>query len=144
MAWWVFLVTAKLQQQKCGESSVILTDFNQKVLENLGRNIALNNVADKCIVKGLDFDQQSGSCSLDTATAGTATATRTATSGGWKDLSGAVHAPVDANKPMPMPWPRQLPLTQHSNQADAPIASVPMRTIVLGWIISLALLKTLG
>ena len=85
----VGLVTAKLQQQS--ESSVILTDFNQKVLENLERNIALNNVADNCIVKGLDFYQQSGSCSFDTAAAATATGT----SGGWKDLSGTVHAPVD-------------------------------------------------
>lgn len=40
-------------------SNVILSDFNRKVLENLERNIALNNV-DATSAVGLDFYQQCG------------------------------------------------------------------------------------
>lgn len=40
--------------------SIILTDFNSLVLENLQQNIQLNDLSDICSVVGLDFYQQSG------------------------------------------------------------------------------------
>jgi predicted nicotinamide N-methyase len=39
---------------------VILSDFNTTVLQNLQRNVALNNVEEGCSVVGLDFYEQSG------------------------------------------------------------------------------------
>lgn len=64
------LVAAGLQP-----SSVALTDFNPKVLENLERNIALNNVNATAV--GLDFYQQSGE-----------------SSNGWMDIDGKCHEAV--------------------------------------------------
>jgi predicted nicotinamide N-methyase len=40
--------------------NVVLTDFNPLVLDNLQRNIHLNDVSDICTVVGLDFYEQSG------------------------------------------------------------------------------------
>jgi predicted nicotinamide N-methyase len=39
---------------------VVMTDFNSMVLDNLQRNIHLNDVSDLCSVVGLDFYQQTG------------------------------------------------------------------------------------
>jgi len=58
-------------------SSVILSDFNPKVLENLERNIALNNVNATTVAVGLDFYQQSGG-----------------SSSGWMDIHGEFHSAV--------------------------------------------------
>jgi predicted nicotinamide N-methyase len=57
---------------------VILTDFNSLVLENLQRNIDLNNLSDICSVAGLDFYQQTGQ--------GT---------GNWIAMNGTQIQPVD-------------------------------------------------
>ena len=67
------LVAANLKPK-----SVILTDFNTTVLDNLRGNIVLNNV-DTARAMGLDFYQQ---C------CGTA-------SSGWIDICGEAHAPVN-------------------------------------------------
>lgn len=55
-----------------------LTDFNRTVLQNLERNIALNEVSDICSTVGLDFYQQSGHSHQ-----------------GWIDVEG--HAQVSAD-----------------------------------------------
>jgi Lysine methyltransferase len=47
-------------KQKMTDMTVILTDFNPLVLENLQRNVNLNDLSDICVVRGLDFYQQSG------------------------------------------------------------------------------------
>jgi predicted nicotinamide N-methyase len=57
---------------------VILSDFNTTVLQNLERNIALNNVETVCSVVGLDFYEQSGTACQ-----------------GWKDMNGAEQQQVD-------------------------------------------------
>jgi predicted nicotinamide N-methyase len=83
------LVAARLQKQYNNEGdtndheggqqhqSLILSDFNTTVLQNLQRNVALNNVCEVCSVAGLDFYQQSG------------TADR------WKDMNGVEREQVD-------------------------------------------------
>jgi len=57
---------------------VILSDFNHTVLENLERNIALNEVENLCRTAGLDFYQQPGTGQT-----------------GWKDMGGHAQSPVD-------------------------------------------------
>lgn len=69
------------QQSPCG--CVILTDFNKSVLENLKRNVDLNDVAEQCQVSGLDFYEQKGSMSDD----------KTTTT--WRDIDGVQHEQVD-------------------------------------------------
>jgi predicted nicotinamide N-methyase len=87
------LVAARLQKQYakeiCDQSSdpllsdghmqqeVILSDFNTTVLQNLQRNIALNNVETGCSVVGLDFYEQSGTAEQ------------------WKDMNGVEQQQVD-------------------------------------------------
>jgi predicted nicotinamide N-methyase len=88
------LVAARLQKQyakECSQSSdsmvqdgqmhrqqeIILSDFNTTVLQNLQRNIALNNVESGCSVAGLDFYEQSG------------------TANHWKDMNGVQQQQVD-------------------------------------------------
>ena len=66
------LVAARLKP-----SSVILTDFNTKVLQNLDHNISLNNVNVTAAI-GLDFYQQSGD-----------------SKGSWVDIEGVCHEAVD-------------------------------------------------
>lgn len=89
------LVAARLQKQYSKECAnhltdpfmsdgqrqrqeVILSDFNTTVLQNLQRNIALNNVTDNCSVTGLDFYQQSGT-----------------SHNCWKDMNGVEQRQVD-------------------------------------------------
>jgi predicted nicotinamide N-methyase len=89
------LVAARLQKQYAKEcdnhgnsdpllsdghmqQEVILSDFNTTVLQNLQRNIALNNVETGCSVVGLDFYEQSGTASQ-----------------GWKDMNGVQQQQVD-------------------------------------------------
>jgi len=57
---------------------LLLSDFNRTVLDNLERNIALNEVEDICHTVGLDFYQQTGT-----------------SQNGWKDMEGHAQAPVD-------------------------------------------------
>jgi SAM-dependent methyltransferase len=86
------LIAARLQQkydkEQCDSEvimpdgpmppqEVILSDFNTVVLQNLQRNVALNNVTEGCSVVGLDFYQQNG------------TAHR------WKDMNGVEREQVD-------------------------------------------------
>jgi predicted nicotinamide N-methyase len=76
------LVAARLLQQQSSshkqlDASVLLTDFNPTVLENLKRNVALNDFSSVCSVVGLDFYQQTGSADH------------------WKDMNGQSRAPVD-------------------------------------------------
>jgi predicted nicotinamide N-methyase len=59
--------------------SVLLTDFNPTVLENLKRNVELNEVTDVCRVVGLDFYQQIANSSTDH----------------WTDMDGVAREPVD-------------------------------------------------
>jgi predicted nicotinamide N-methyase len=66
------------KQTKSKSCTVLLTDFNPIVLENLQRNIELNNLTNSCSVAGLDFYQQSGT-STDR----------------WKAMDGTLHDPVD-------------------------------------------------
>lgn len=62
------------------QSSVVTaTDFNSVVLQNLERNVALNDVCDYCQVLGLDFNDQ----------------TLLGSSSGWVDTEGRLHPPVD-------------------------------------------------
>jgi len=65
----VGLVAARLQKMHCHEetvhrctesSCVVLTDFNEAVLENLRRNAILNEVSQHCQIVGLDFFAQKG------------------------------------------------------------------------------------
>ena len=67
------LVAANLQPK-----SIILSDFNPTVLDNLQQNIALNN-ANTARAIGLDFYQQ---C-------------ETSSSSGWIDMDGEVHSAVN-------------------------------------------------
>ena len=62
----------------CSSPSVLITDFNPIVLENLKRNVILNDVSKECEVVGLDFYVQSGT-STD----------------GWIDGNGNTRAPVE-------------------------------------------------
>jgi predicted nicotinamide N-methyase len=87
------LVAARLQKQykECDNDSdplmpdgqmqqhqeVILSDFNTTVLQNLQRNVALNNVTEGCSVVGLDFYEQSGTANV------------------WKDMNGVEREQVD-------------------------------------------------
>ena len=87
----VGLLVARMQQRlqsskraSVSSPSVILSDFNPSVLENLRRNIALNNVSDICTTVGLDFYQQPGHVEGGEG-AGE----------GWVDIHGVYHAPVD-------------------------------------------------
>jgi predicted nicotinamide N-methyase len=79
----VGLVAAKLLQDErrqtstTGTQSVILSDFNDVVVENLTRNLALNDLKDIGTAKGLDFFQQDPS--LD----------------GWLSMDGERLPPVD-------------------------------------------------
>lgn len=57
---------------------LILSDFNRTVLDNLDRNIAVNEVNDYCQTRGLDFFQQSGTSHT-----------------GWIDMEGHTQAAVD-------------------------------------------------
>ena len=66
-------------------STVLLSDFNPCVLENLKRNILLNSVSSVCSTCGLDFYQQ-GEASDDTGEHN---------DGGWLDMNGVRHTPVD-------------------------------------------------
>jgi predicted nicotinamide N-methyase len=59
------------------QQEIILSDFNTTVLQNLQRNIALNNVERDCSVAGLDFYEQSG------------------TADQWKDMNGVQCEQVD-------------------------------------------------
>jgi predicted nicotinamide N-methyase len=67
------LVAANLKPK-----SVILTDFNPTVLDNLRGNIVLNNNVQTARAMGLDFYQQCGTASS-----------------GWIDICGEAHAPVN-------------------------------------------------
>ena len=66
-----------LSDGKRQHQEVILSDFNTTVLQNLERNIALNNVETGCSVVGLDFYEQSGAASQ------------------WKDMNGVEREQVD-------------------------------------------------
>jgi len=87
----VGLAAARLQQLNSRQQNgwnetggVVLTDFNLRVLENLKRNVELNELGEYCEVAGLDFyQQQSGSEDIKL------------TSGGWKGIDGSTHAQVD-------------------------------------------------
>lgn len=57
---------------------VILTDFNSTVIENLNRNVALNDLNDICSVVGLDFY-----------------CVESRENGKWCDMDGVSHPPVD-------------------------------------------------
>lgn len=71
------LVAACLQQRDPTEyESVILTDFNATVLQNLQRNIALNDLSLNCSAVGLDFYQTQNGES-------------------WEDMKGNFHDRVD-------------------------------------------------
>jgi predicted nicotinamide N-methyase len=71
--------TSKAPPEYCEQQQqeVILSDFNTVVLQNLQRNVALNNVTEVCRVMGLDFYQQSG------------------TAESWKDMNGVEQEQVD-------------------------------------------------
>jgi predicted nicotinamide N-methyase len=71
------LVAALLKQRFSNKNgSVVLTDFNATVLNNLQRNINLNELSLSCSAVGLDFYQkQSGD--------------------GWTDMDGNSHELVD-------------------------------------------------
>lgn len=72
------LVAALCLRQYTSKSvSVILSDFNPLVLENLQQNIQLNDMSDICSVVGLDFYQQSGRAEEHWITMNTGTATAT-------------------------------------------------------------------
>jgi SAM-dependent methyltransferase len=58
--------------------TVVLTDFNARVLENLRRNIDLNDLSHVCSVADLDFFQQSG-----------------VSKSHWKTIDGIRRDPVD-------------------------------------------------
>jgi predicted nicotinamide N-methyase len=79
------------QQQK---PLVILTDFNRTVLQNLQRNIILNDVQNVASVVGLDFStiqrQQDDDDDDESSTTPSVVATN-----GWHDMDGHVHDPVD-------------------------------------------------
>jgi len=62
----------------CSSPSVLITDFNPIVLENLKRNVILNDVSKECEVAGLDFYAQSGT-----------------STNGWIDANGNTRAPVE-------------------------------------------------
>lgn len=64
-------------------SQVVLSDFNPSVLDNLKRNIALNNLSDICTTRGLDFYGQPG---MDQSSGAE---TR------WVDIDGISNSPVD-------------------------------------------------
>ena len=72
------LAARMVQKQQSTSTRVLLSDFNQVVLENLQRNILLNEVDSVCQTVGLDFYQQSGTSHH-----------------GWKSIDGQRHAPVD-------------------------------------------------
>jgi predicted nicotinamide N-methyase len=87
------LVCAQLQQRfkrkkqgNCDAPRILLTDFNPQVLENLQRNIALNDLADEASVVGLDFYQQVGPSSSSLSSS---------SSSSWIDLNGITREPVD-------------------------------------------------
>lgn len=61
-------------------ASVILTDFNPTVLENLKHNVALNDITDICDVVGLNFYEQTDN---------------RAENNQWKDMQGVAHDAVD-------------------------------------------------
>ncbi|KAL7556810.1 hypothetical protein ACA910_005245 [Epithemia clementina (nom. ined.)] len=67
-----------------GEFSVTLSDFNPCVLENLKRNIAINNLSDICTIKGLDFFDQPGLATLTDDS-----------EQGWVDTDKVLQKPVD-------------------------------------------------
>jgi SAM-dependent methyltransferase len=74
------LVAARLYQQQIRRetTTVILTDFNARVLENLRRNIDLNDLSQICSVADLDFYQQSG-----------------ISKNHWQTMDGTLRDPVD-------------------------------------------------
>lgn len=81
----VGLLVARLVRSKktvhsisIGKPVVLLSDFNKTVLENLDRNITLNEVEECCRTVGLDFYQQSGT-----------------SKNGWMDMNGSRQDPVD-------------------------------------------------
>jgi predicted nicotinamide N-methyase len=60
-------------------SLVVATDVNSVVLQNLDRNVALNEASEYCKVAGLDFNDQA----------------MLGPSSGWIDTEGFHHPPVD-------------------------------------------------
>jgi predicted nicotinamide N-methyase len=79
------LVAARLQKLHISHDddinnrqTVILTDFNPIVVENLKRNASLNDLADACSATQLDFYQQSGQAK-----------------NGWMDMDGHIHEAAD-------------------------------------------------
>lgn len=82
--------TPQQQRQQQQLPLVILTDYNRTVLQNLQRNIILNDVQNVASVVGLDFstiqrpqdDDESSTMTSSVAT-------------GWHDMDGHVHDPVD-------------------------------------------------
>ena len=74
------LVAAKMQSTSShpDRQTVLLTDFNPIVVDNLRRNAALNDLAEHCSAVELDFYQQTGreECT-------------------WKDMNGTVHQSAD-------------------------------------------------
>ena len=69
---------ARTTLEQVDKPQLLLSDFNPTVLENLDRNIAVNEVDDLCQTIGLDFFQQSGT-----------------SHSGWQDMEGHQQAPVD-------------------------------------------------
>lgn len=65
-------------QHDCERETVILTDFNPTVVNNLLENVALNGLQDACRVAQLDFYQQSGKQKQS-----------------WKDMNGQTHESAD-------------------------------------------------
>lgn len=72
------LVAGKKLLQSTQDSSVILTDFNAKVVNNVTSNIRLNDLQTNCRAVGLDFYQQTGT-----------------STNGWIDMQGQHHPPVN-------------------------------------------------
>jgi predicted nicotinamide N-methyase len=83
--------SSQVQQQ---QPLVILTDYNRTVLQNLQRNIILNDVQNVASVVGLDFStiQQRPQNDDDDETSTTPSVVAI---NGWHDMEGHVHDPVD-------------------------------------------------
>ncbi|KAL7554648.1 hypothetical protein ACHAWF_019023 [Thalassiosira exigua] len=70
------LTAASMLERGLGDDKVFFTDYNREVLDNLKRNVELNDVAASCDVVGLDWFDQSGD------------ETSTST---WLDMDGGRH-----------------------------------------------------
>jgi predicted nicotinamide N-methyase len=85
------------QQRQQKQPLVLLTDYNRTVLQNLQRNIILNDVQNVASVVGLDFStiQQRPQNDDDDDDDETSTTPTVVATNGWHDMDGHVHDPVD-------------------------------------------------